>query len=498
VDDHRLTDTLGSPAGIASAPATERTPRSDGSPLDVRHPAWRLVVQLAWPVLVQQLLILTVTLSDRLLAGRFQHVAADDQVATQAAQTTANYLAWFLTSCMVLVTVGATTLVAHHIGAGDRRGAVHVMHQALLLGLAFGVLGSVLGLVFLPNIVHLLQLHGSVADFAVSYLRPLFALLAFQVVEVTGIACLAGAGDTRTGLWVLGGVAVLNLPLAWGIFLGIGPLPGMGFPGIALGTALSHVVGAVAVIVVLLRGRYGLRLQWQLLRPRPDLLRRLLRISGPAGADSLSVAVGQLWFLGIVNSLGDAAKAAHGIAIGWEALGYLSGAAFGTAAMTLVGQHKGGGRPAEAARSGWVAFAMGCGVMSLMGMVFFSLAPAMFRLFCPDPGQEEIVRTGIPALRLVAFAMPALASCIIFTSALRGAGDTRVPVLFTWLGFFGIRLPLAYILTLATIDLGPLGQYRGMNLGLLGAWLAMFVDLLVRGLFFLARFRGGRWQHVGV
>jgi putative MATE family efflux protein len=498
VDDHRLTDTLGSAAGIVSSPTSEAAPRPDRPVLDVHRPAWELVIHLAWPALVQQLLILTVSLSDRLLAGRFQHLAAEAQVATQAAQTTANYLAWFLTSCMVLVTVGATTLVAHHIGAGDRRGAVHVLHQALLLAVAFGIVASMLGLVFLPNIVHLLQLHGTVADFAESYLRPLFALLVFQVVEVTGIACLAGAGDTRTGLWVLGGVAVLNLPLAWGIFLGVGPIPGMGFTGIALGTALSHVIGAIAVIVVLLRGRYGLRLDLRLLRPRLDLLRRLLRISGPAGADSLSVAVGQLWFLGIVNNLGDAAKAAHGIAIGWEALGYLSGAAFGTAAMTLVGQHKGGGRPAEAARSGWVAFAMGCGVMTLMGMVFFTLAPQMFRLFCPDPSQEEIVQTGIPALRLVAFAMPALASCIIFTSALRGAGDTRVPVLFTWLGFFGIRLPLAYLLTLTVIDLGPLGQYRGFSLGLMGAWLAMFVDLLVRGLFFLARFRSGRWQDVGV
>jgi putative MATE family efflux protein len=466
--------------------------------LDLSWPAWRLVVQLAWPALLQQFLIFIVSFSDRLLAGRFQHLAADAQVATQAAQTTANYLAWFMTSCTVLITVGATTLVAHHIGAGDRRGAIHVLHQALLLAIGFGALASVLGLVFLPNIVALLQLRDAPADFAVNYLRPLFALFVFQVIELTGIACLAGAGDTRTGLWVLGGVAVLNLPLAWTIFLGIGPIPGMGFSGIALGTALSHVLGAMAVIVVLLRGRYGLRLHLPLLRPQLSLLRRLLRVSGPAGADSLSVAIGQLWFLSIINSLSDAAKAAHGIAINWEGLGYLSGGAFGTVAMTLVGQHKGAGRPDDAARSGWMAFAMGCCVMSFMGALFCVLAPAMFLLFCPHTGQEEIIRAGVPVLRLVAFAMPSLASCIIFTAALRGAGDTRVPVLFTWLGFFGVRLPLAYLLTHATIDLGALGQCPGAGLGLFGAWLAMFVDLLVRGVFFLARFRGGHWKGVDV
>jgi Na+-driven multidrug efflux pump len=111
----------------------------------------------------------------------------------------------------------------------------------------------------------------------------------------------------------------------------------------------------------------------------------------------------------------------------------------------------------------------------------------MFGLFCPGADQQDIVRAGVPVLRLVAFAMPLLASCIIFTAALRGAGDTRVPVLFTWLGFFGVRLPLAYLLTRPEF-----------GLGLFGAWLAMFADLLVRGLFFLARFAGGRWQKVKV
>jgi Na+-driven multidrug efflux pump len=136
--------------------------------------------------------------------------------------------------------------------------------------------------------------------------------------------------------------------------------------------------------------------------------------------------------------------------------------------------------------------------MSFMGVIFFTLAPWMFRLFCPGDDQRPIVEAGVPVLRLVAFAMPALASCIIFTAALRGAGDTRVPLLFSLLGFFVVRLPLAWVLTRPALDLGPLGAYAGPALGLFGAWLAMLADILVRGLFFLARFAGGRWQQVRV
>ena len=101
-------------------------------------------------------------------------------------------------------------------------------------------------------------------------------------------------------------------------------------------------------------------------------------------------------------------------------------------------------------------------------------------------------------LRLVAFAVPAMACCIILQFTLRGAGDTRVPVLITWFGLFAVRLPLAYALTVRELDLGVLGIWPGGDFGLLGAWVAMFIDLVVRGGFFLLRFAGGRWQDVRV
>lgn len=501
MDDHQLSDALSGappqPPDILPAEPDEAT-AATARHLDLGKPMWSLVLALATPALLQQMLVLAVSLSDRWLAGHAHAPDPHEQIALQAAQTTANYLAWFISSYTVLVSVGSTALVAHAIGAGDRCAAIHVTTQSLVLAVVLGLGGSIVALLSLPTLIGLLQLHGAAARFAIAYLQPLFALLVFQVIEAAGIACLVGAGDTMTGLWVRAGVAVFNVPLAWGFFHGFGPMPQLGFVGIALGTAVSNVLGAAAVLAVLLHGRAGLRLEWRRLWPDWTTIHRLLRISVPAGIDSLSVAVGQLWFLSIINHLSDAAKAAHGIALQWEALGYLSGGAFGTAAMTLVGQNLGANDPRRAAHSGWMALAQGGALMIFMGAVFFFLAAPMFRFFCPDEGQQPIIDEGVPVLRLIAFAMPALASCIIFTSALRGAGDTRVPVLFTWFGFFALRIPLAYLLTRPQIDLGPLGLYHGHDFGLLGAWLAMFTDLLVRGVFFLTRFAGGRWQNMRV
>jgi putative MATE family efflux protein len=465
-------------ASLEESAASPRQP----APLD--RPVWQQVLMLAWPVLLQNWLVTAVHLSDRLLAGRFQDVGAAEQAATQAAQTTANYLGWLLSSYTALITIGSTALVARMIGARDRRTARLLLHQSLLLALTLGLVGMALGLVFLDRLLQVLRLQEVAAGYAAGYLRPLLYALPLQMVGMAGIACLAGAGDTRTGMWVLGGITLINLPLAWGFF------SALGFVGIAVGTALSQGLGGLVVLLVLYVGRAHLRLRLRHLMPHPALIGRILRISIPAAMDNLSMMVGQLWFLGIVNDLGDTAAAAHGIALTWEALGFYAGAAFGTAALTVVGQSLGAGQPERAARGGWLAFAMGTGVMCAMGLLFFTLADPMFRLFCPHPSQEAIVTTGIPALRLIAFGMPACGVCIILAAALRGAGDTRYPMLFTWVGFFVLRIPLAYLFTLPA----P----RGWELGLVGAWLAMVTDLQIRGLFLLVRYLRGGWKLIEV
>ncbi|HWG47981.1 MAG TPA: MATE family efflux transporter, partial [Gemmataceae bacterium] len=140
MDDQQLSDLnpLASPQISEELPLTE--PASAPRRVNLRWPTWYLVLMLAWPALMQQFIVLFVSWSDRWLAGH-AHAADADQIALQAAQTTANYLAWFISSYTVLVSVGSTALVAHSIGAGDRRSAIHITNQSLLLAVVFGLAG---------------------------------------------------------------------------------------------------------------------------------------------------------------------------------------------------------------------------------------------------------------------------------------------------------------------------------------------------------------------
>lgn len=442
------------------------------------RPTWRLVLALALPALLHQYLIFFIQQYDQFLARTFSP-------AHQAALTTANYLYWLVSSYSVVVAAGATAVVGRFVGGKHFRMAHHATGQSILLAALFGSLGVAAGFLGVELLVAALRLTPEASEIAADYMRPLFTALVFQMIETGGIACLVGAGDTKTGLYVLAGVVAVNVPAAAVLAFGVGPVPGFGFVGIACGTAISHVAGGIAVLVLLARGRSGLKLRPADLLPDWGLLVRLLRVSVPAAVDSLSVTVCQFWFLSLVNRLGDEPAAAHGIAIRWEGLGYLAGGAFGTAAISLVSRNLGAGRPDLAAKGARTAVFIGGGVMTVMACVFFVLARPMCELYSPN--HPDVVRLGSDALRLIAFAMPALACVIIFTQSLRGAGDTRVPVLFSWFGFLCVRIPLAYWLTGAS-----------MGYGLLGAWMAMFADIWVRGALFLVRFAGGKWKLIKV
>src|SRR5438067_1523996 len=112
-------ENVASESGMEDPALDPAPPSYTGSTLlNSSRPTWQRVLFLAWPVLVQQLLLMVVGLYDQYLAGNYPPEDASLHVPYQAAQTTANYLAWFISSCSALVSVGSTALVARFIGAG--------------------------------------------------------------------------------------------------------------------------------------------------------------------------------------------------------------------------------------------------------------------------------------------------------------------------------------------------------------------------------------------
>ncbi len=449
------------------------------SPAPERRGTLRAMLRLAAPTLGEQLLLMMVQISDTVLTGRHLsplHLAAMSQIA---------YVMWLLTNLFVAVDSGATALIARFVGAGDRKTACRVTNQAFLLGVSLAACVTLFGLTLLDPLVALMGLPEEPVALATRYLRILLPVLPLMMVLSAGNACLRGAGDTVSGFVAMIAMNVVNVLASWGLACGWGPLPELGWDGVAIGTAAGYSVGGLTMGARLVRGRFGLKLRLRMLRPDIDLARRLLRVGIPAGADVMTIIACQFWFKRIVNQLGSLAAAAHGVAINIESLAYLPGTAFQVAATTLSGQHLGAKNHRQATHSVLVACLAGGGLMSSVALLFFVAAEPLAWLFLA-PAEGAIAAQTAVLLRIVAMALPALAINMVLTGALRGAGDTRWPLAFSLVGMLAVRIPLAYWLT------------QTLDWGVAGAWYAMAADIYVRCALVVGRFFHGGWKRVEV
>lgn len=449
----------------------------------------RPVLLLVLPTLVEQVLAISVGFTDKWLAGNLlegpAYLAAAGQVA---------YVLGFLPGLFAVPAVAATALVARCVGAGDREGARRAAAQALLVGVLIVAAVGAVAMVAGGALVRRLGLPPDSADLATEYLAIVAPGLPAMMIIAVGVAVLRGAGDMVAGLVSMTVVNLVNAGASFALAAGVGGLPRLGWRGLAWGTLLGYCLGAVVTLLLLARRRDAPRPSSADLRPDRAWLRRILSVGLPAGADTVGNACCHLWFLSIVNRLGDVDAAAHSVAITIESLAFLPGSAFGLASATLAGQFLGAGDAARARRSVRLAALGGVTLMSVMGITFLLAAEPLVAWLVGGAGrQPEVAALAARLVRIVAFAQPPLAMLMVFSGGLRGAGITRPPFLVNSLGLALVRLPLAMVLAWPEVALPGGHVVRGLDLGATGAWYAMTADLAIRGAAMAAIFSGARW-----
>jgi putative MATE family efflux protein len=453
----------------------------------------RPMLRLTMPVLLEQVLHLLVGFTDLWLTGNFL-----PGEAYVAAMTLMIYALWLVGNVFGFVALGSTAMTARFVGAGNRELANRVMNQSIVTGLAWALVLMAVTTPLAGYFPMVMGLRGMAAEAATRYLTIELCVLPAVMVERVGVACLRGAGDMVSGLVVMAIVNAVNMALSYALCVGAGPLPQLGWTGIALGTAVGHLCGAAILLALLANGRAGFHLRLAAMRPDFDLIRRILRIGVPGGIDVILVSICHLIYLRIVLSLGDVAAAAHGVAIQVEALGYMPGGAFQISAATLAGQYLGARDLVRARRSVIMACAVASGIMVAAGIVFYVAATPLASFFLGGR-VSEVVPLAARLLRIVAYAMLPLAVTMVLIGALRGAGDTRWPLVLNLLGIVFLRVPLAIFLAHDVVRIPLIGQsVPGAGLGVVGAWYGAVIDIVARCLLLIGRFRHDAWQRIEV
>lgn len=448
---------------------------------------------LTLPVLVEQILHILVGFTDLWLTGNYLQ-----EEAYVAAMTLMIYALWLVGNVFGFVALGSTAMIARFAGARDHTMVNRVMNQSITSGLIWSVALIVVCFPLAAYFPQVMGLKGTAAAAAARYLQIEICVLPAVMVERVAVACLRGAGDMVSGLAVMAIVNVINMVTSYSLCRGVGPLPELGWTGIALGTAIGHCCGATILLALLAGGRAGFHLRLAAMRPDFAIIRRILRIGIPGGIDVLLVSICHLIYLRIVLSLGDVAAAAHGVAIQVEALGYMPGGAFQISAATMAGQYVGARDLVRARASVIMACGVATAVMVLAGVFFYVAAVPLAALFLKGSSQE-VIPLAAQLLRVVAYAMAPLALVMVLVGALRGAGDTRWPLALNLLGIVFFRVPLALYLAHSTIHVPIIERtIHGAGLGVVGAWYAAVTDIVVRCVLLMLRFRHDAWQKIDV
>ena len=432
----------------------------------------RAALELAWPGIIEQSIAAAST------AVVFAFVGHLGAVATAGVGAAGSFL-FLMFPVWRSLAIGTIAIVSRRMGEGKAEEAADATRQSLVLGALAGLLFGTGFVIFAAPLLRLLGASEDVVSVGAPFLQVAGAASGASTLWLIGTSAMRAAGDTRTPMYLSAAGSVVSVALAY-VFINV---IGMGPMGAAYAQTIGWLLGMGVMLLLLRRGVAGLSIAGGPWRLTTVTTRRIFAISLPSAAESATFSFGILALSGLVFRLGTDQVAAHQIVAQIETFSFFPCIGFSAAASALVGQALGMRDRDRATRAGWSAAGMALVWATIAGVTFVVLPGWLLGLFT---NSSAVVIAGLGALAVIGIGQPAQAAIFALGGALRGAGDTRYPLIVSLVNWFVIRLPLAYALAFP------------MGLGLTGIWLAVTVDYFVRAALLGWRFKSGAWARARV
>jgi putative MATE family efflux protein len=434
---------------------------------------WSEVLRISWPANVEFMIITGIVFADIFFLARL----GTEVLAGVGISVTVYRLFYEAFSAVALA---STTVVAQATGAGKKDLARRGAGQSILLAVLLGIASAVLGLLISGWTMTMMGAAGVVKEAGVVYMRINLLAAPLYALTVTGGGVLKGVGDTRTPmLFTLVGSA-FKILLTVGLVFGRWGLPELGVEGAALATLFGFGLSGSLVLAKLARGFDGIQLRLKSFALDKSLMKRVIILAWPVAAERIVMRMGFVFYMRVVSALGTVALAANQIALRLESVSLTVGFGFTIAATTLAGQAVGRRDIEGAVARTWATMKFSALTMGTMTVLLILLRHPAVGMFRPEPPVRDLATA---CLLIGAFELLAFAVVFTLAGALRGAGDTRSPMIVALVGTFGFRLPFVYLL----------GMHFG--LGLRGIWYGTLLDWIGRAVLMYFMFRSGKWKH---
>ncbi len=443
---------------------------AESKPLFTRDSLLRLIV----PLVIEQLLQMTVGMADTVMVT----TAGEAAVSGVSLVDNINLL---LIQVFAALSTGGAVVVAQYLGRRDEENAKLASEQLLGVTLLVSLVLMAVGLIFQQHILSLIfgQTEPAVMESALIYFLLTASAYPFIAIYNSGAAIFRAKGNSKVSMYCTLLVNLINISVNAILIYGFQ----MGAAGAGIGTLVSRIAAAAVVLFLLSRAEHGLHPKdFRHFRFHRSMIKSILLIGVPNGLENGMFQVGKLLVLNLITTFGTSAVAANAIANSIAGVVNVPGSALGLGLLTVVGQCMGASEPEQASRytKSLLGVSYLCmGTLSLIQLFFAGFFVGLFHLTPEAMAMAtellQVCAIGNIFLWPVAFVLP---------NALRAAGDSIFTMAVSQCAMFLCRVGLSYLLACSW----------GLGLGLLGVWLAMIGDWVVRAAFFIPRYLRGSWK----
>lgn len=454
---------------------TKKEPLPEG--VTSKH-VYQDIVHIAWPSLLELTLTSLTGSVDMMMVGQLGSSA----ITAVGLTTQPKFL---LMTLIMALNVGATAMVARYKGAGRQDKANLIMRQALMLNVSIAIIMTVLGFFFAEPLIKFMGAQDAeTLSGGTVYLQIQMLGFIFMAMTVTITAVLRGVGNSKTAMYYNITANVVNVVFNYLLIYGKFGFPELGVAGASLATVIGQIVSCVLAFIAITKPGNYLRLRLKDgFKPNKDAIKAIAQIGIPSLVEQAFMRVGMIIYAKTVANLGTVAYATHQVCMNVQSLSFMMGQAFAVSSTSLVGQSLGKRRSDMAMHYSSKTSKVGYICAIGLAILFITCGKPILSLYS---NESEVINAGAKILLFVAFLQPFQAMQFILAGSLRGAGDTKVTAMITFVTVLIVR-PLTAILL---INVAQMGLY--------GAWVALAGDQLIRSILVLARYRSGNWRYLKI
>ncbi|MBI4534114.1 MAG: MATE family efflux transporter [Candidatus Melainabacteria bacterium] len=437
---------------------------------------WAAIWHMSWPLLLNMATVAVASFADIWVAGKL-----GSQV--QAAIGVGGQIWYFMIILTIALSAGTTALVSRFWGARDLTATVEASRQSLLFAIIFGIVSASLGLIVCRPLLKLLGTSPEVEQLGWDYLRfDLSAQIPYTILWVSN-SIFRAKGNARTPMIIMALITVLVIMLDLGLCLW--PFH-IGISGIGLSWLIAGIVGTILSLLALRASDIGACVDFTAFLSTgisKDWLERLMNIGIPACVEDLAWVGGNFVLFLVFAQTFDPTSCQAAWAVGLRLEEMVCGMpiyAFSTAVATIVGQNLGAGKPKRAEQAGWQVAGIGAAINLIIGL---TLCLCAMPIASAMSGDASVIKYSAQYLQVIGLSEPLVAVWLILFGAMKGAGYTRWPMIASSVCLLGLRLPLAWYLTIP-LKMGPLGT-----------WISVAFSSALIGCIAIWRFKTGAWKY---